>query len=200
MKRCRDCNKEAKENRSMCEQCLNKYRQRAKERRNELIKKGKCASCGISDSVADNHLCENCTICRNAARIKRKEKYIKENKCIKCARLKSYVSAWHHSWCPWCQLSYKFEFIGTKESAEKLINDMLAKQNFKCALTGRCLIKNKFHIDHIVPRSLGGTNDISNLQLLVDEANVFKTNLSMNQVIRLAIDIATYHQNPTKTY
>ena len=45
-----------------------------------------------------------------------------------------------------------------------------------CALCGVSSSERRIEVDHIVPRSRGGTNDISNLQALCDECNRGKSN------------------------
>lgn len=48
------------------------------------------------------------------------------------------------------------------------------KQEGRCALTGRPITVETFEIDHILPRSRGGSDDRSNLRLLCAEANQAK--------------------------
>jgi ATP adenylyltransferase len=46
----------------------------------------------------------------------------------------------------------------------------------RCALCGATSAEGRIEVDHIIPRSKGGTNDISNLQALCDECNRGKSN------------------------
>jgi len=67
------------------------------------------------------------------------------------------------------------------------------KQKGLCAYTGRKLkYDNTTHIDHIIPRSKGGTNHPDNFQFICDEANYAKNNLSHNQFMQLVTDIMNY--------
>lgn len=49
-----------------------------------------------------------------------------------------------------------------------------------CDLTGVIAIGKKIHIDHIIPVSVHGTNDPTNLQVLCDECNLKKGNRNDN--------------------
>ncbi len=43
-----------------------------------------------------------------------------------------------------------------------------ARHDYKCAACGRLWVSYRDHIDHIIPREQGGSNDESNLQPLCD--------------------------------
>ncbi|NTV45830.1 MAG: HNH endonuclease [Chlorobiales bacterium] len=55
---------------------------------------------------------------------------------------------------------------------------VLARDNWKCRSCGRSAKENgiTLEVDHIIPRSKGGTNDISNLQTLCKKCNIGKSN------------------------
>lgn len=59
-----------------------------------------------------------------------------------------------------------------KHSAED-IADILRLQNNRCAYC-RIKLRGKYHVDHIVPLSAGGSNDRSNLQALCVPCNLSK--------------------------
>ncbi len=57
------------------------------------------------------------------------------------------------------------------------IQDLLTRQNGKCLLchgTLRKSGKSKYHLDHVIPLALGGSNDSGNLQLLCPPCNLKK--------------------------
>ena len=52
---------------------------------------------------------------------------------------------------------------------------VLNRDNFKCVFCGRNSQQIELHIDHIIPFSKGGSNDISNLQTLCVDCNLGKS-------------------------
>lgn len=61
--------------------------------------------------------------------------------------------------------------IGRHTASE--IRELAAKQKHKCA-NCRASIRAEYHADHIMPLSLGGRNDIGNIQLLCPPCNLRK--------------------------
>jgi len=179
----------------LCDQCSEKARDSAKKRSDKLIKNGLCGECGKNKNLYKKIRCQKCTDRMKDNSRKRINEYIENNCCARCGRDKSKVEPWPYRDCVGCQLRFKFSFLGTKQEAETIILEMLVAQNSRCALTGRCLKENKYHIDHINPKSLGGKDEPSNWQLIVDEANVFKANMTMDKIFKLALDIVNYNKN-----
>ena len=55
-------------------------------------------------------------------------------------------------------------------------NYVFQRDKFQCQSCGKISAQTKLSIDHIIPLSRGGTNDISNLQTLCLTCNKRKTN------------------------
>lgn len=66
----------------------------------------------------------------------------------------------------------KITKVGGEHTKEQIIF-LLNKQKNKCQ-TCKSSIKNKYHIDHIIPIALNGSNDIKNIQLLCAKCNQLK--------------------------
>ncbi len=57
---------------------------------------------------------------------------------------------------------------------KKDVLELLRNQDYKCAGCLVCVRTNKYHVDHIMPLCLGGTNWPSNLQILCAKCNMTK--------------------------
>lgn len=65
-----------------------------------------------------------------------------------------------------------------------------------CVLTGRALDVHTFEVDHILPASRGGSDDLINLRLLSPEANASKHGLTDEEFVELCADVVAKAQIP----
>jgi predicted DNA-binding protein YlxM (UPF0122 family) len=76
--------------------------------------------------------------------------------------------------------------------------ELVKKQDFKCALTGQDITDPSLaSLDHIVPVSNGGGNEVNNLQWVLSEVNRMKGTLTQERFIELCCKIASHHNNTT---
>jgi len=72
--------------------------------------------------------------------------------------------------------TWDYRLIETDPVPTDIRYRVLAAANGRCALCGTHSSERRIEVDHIVPRSRGGSNDFDNLQALCDECNRGKSN------------------------
>lgn len=110
---------------------------------------------------------------------------------------KAVRKARHEKWKAERPLDLRVRGLRAAVSSEITLDWLNAKwsdQGGKCALSGRDLDM-KFEVDHIVPRSRGGGDDLSNLRLVCKAANQAKRSLLDDEFIALCRDIVGRHQD-----
>jgi CRISPR/Cas system Type II protein with McrA/HNH and RuvC-like nuclease domain len=85
-------------------------------------------------------------------------------KCIICHKNTGLIGK-NKSWCESCWLKkVSLQYTGAKNNWLKLKNKLIS-QKYKCIYSGEKLILGiNASIDHIIPKSLGGADNINNLQ------------------------------------
>jgi len=191
MKTCRDCGTNHNDKNKLCNKCSKRASDTVNKRRFLLNNKGLCGQCGKNNKASNAMRCLACSDKLNKRSKELADAHIKNNCCVRCGRKLSFVGAWHTSDCAGCHLKYKFAFTGTKEEAEKIINDLLIKQNYRCAMTDRDLKTNKYHIDHIIAKFADRSriSDPTNWQLIVENANMFKKGITVEEILSIAVDM-----------
>lgn len=84
----------------------------------------------------------------------------------------------------------------SKEITVEWLRAVWARQDGKCALSGRPLDIRTAEVDHILPISRGGTHDLRNLRLVVSEANYAKHGMTDEELLALCRDIIAQSQIP----
>lgn len=75
------------------------------------------------------------------------------------------------------------------------LRELLLKQDYSCALTGRPLIPSNCSLDHIIPLSRGGTHTKENAQLVCEEVNRAKGMLKEDEFVALCKDVVAHCNN-----
>ena len=79
-----------------------------------------------------------------------------------------------------------------------MLKDILDQQHGICPYTGQQLvIGENASVDHILPRSRGGSNDPDNLQWVVTQVNLMKHKLNHEEFLALMQEIMTYIDQPS---
>ncbi len=82
-----------------------------------------------------------------------------------------------------------------KNRAELIREYIKVKFNNKCYISGRELPDDfsKIELDHIIPVSKNGSNDISNMGPTLRHSNAMKSDLTMDELLDLCKDTLEYH-------
>ena len=174
-----------------CKDCKQKQHSSYKKLRAQRKSMRLCARCGVS--VLKGLNCEKCKEifrhdkqCRDAMRLL-------AGACLQCGAPVATSRYCERHWFE--RLSWAH--FHTIKLAERL-KDLLLQQNSRCLLTGRLLeIGKNASIDHKIPKSRGGPNDINNLQWVDLDVNYAKSDLSQEAFIQLAKEITDYASRPT---
>ena len=83
--------------------------------------------------------------------------------------------------------TWDYRLIETDPVPGDIRYQVLASANGRCQLCGKTAADDRIEVDHVIPRSMGGSNDISNLQALCGECNRGKSNRDQR---RFATDLA----------
>lgn len=73
------------------------------------------------------------------------------------------------------------------------VYEMIKAEGFKCYLTGWAIDVNNFHLDHLQPLAMGGTNAASNLRAVIPEANRAKGAVSLERFVEICCAVAAKH-------
>ena len=72
----------------------------------------------------------------------------------------------------------------------KQILELLERQTYRCALSGRELTPETASLDHCLPLSRGGAHDISNVQVLDFQVNSAKGTMTIDEFVAMCRDVA----------
>lgn len=84
--------------------------------------------------------------------------------------------------------------LGSKKGAA-LLKELWEEQQGRCAVTGKTLQPGSTaSIDHIIPKSRGGTSDKSNLRWVLLRINQCKWDMTHEEFIEMCQEVARVHQ------
>ena len=152
--------------RSMCRLCLKKNSEKLAKYRKERAAEGLCERCGKSAPKAGVKNCELCTktLSNNAKKHRRTHFFDKKARTLK---------------------NYSVGFA-------KQLAFLWKQQRGLCKLTGERLNRENSEIDHIIPKSKGGTNEITNLRWLLSDVNQAKRALSDEDFLSLCKKVVNW--------
>lgn len=216
---CGDCKKRPlKIGKKRCEECINKALNKDKQ----YILEGKCICCGqfndsgyrrcepcsisrrlLKNSYFDRGLCsvclkklpenwtrKTCDIC--AKRRKDKiQKLIDNGICIRC----HCKPIGYKTKCTECYLKYRAKCYFKNSTKYKKLLEILENQNYICPYSGiQLVLGNNAVIDHIIPKALGGGDNIENLQWVDKYVNAMKWSKSEEEFLKTVKIIYNYRK------
>lgn len=117
-------------------------------------------------------------------RAKQREYYHSKGK----NREKRYISDMRQNE-PWRWRARNLKRNASQHITEGWLRRQFDEQEGRCVLSGRELDIQTLHVDHITPKSIGGSDELSNLRLVTPEANLAKSGLTDEQFISLCRDV-----------
>jgi hypothetical protein len=81
---------------------------------------------------------------------------------------------------------------GTHEVTGKYLLGLIEKQNFKCALSGHCLLPNEAALDHVLPYEAGGRHEPGNVQWVHCDVNKMKSQMRQEVFIDWCMKITRH--------
>jgi 5-methylcytosine-specific restriction endonuclease McrA len=82
--------------------------------------------------------------------------------------------------------------VGVRATVDDLLT-LIKKQEYRCALSGSVLSANNASCDHIIPVSLGGSDEIDNLQWVDPQINKAKGSMTNEDFIRMCQRVAEWN-------
>lgn len=157
-----------------CLSCIERTTENHRKLRKKWREEGLCIKCG-KEALSPHVKCSTCLESHRKSYHKKKLENLEKGLCSRCDE----IILPNNSKCRMCYLKH----IATKRTGSvenwQAIEQKFLSQNGLCPYSGVKLVLGlNADLDHRVPVSLGGSNDISNLQWLYRPINTMKWNLS----------------------
>jgi hypothetical protein len=146
--------------------------------------KGKCIDC--TNPVINNKVrCGACLSQRQQWDNSKRNAAVANGMCRNCRKTDQTENS---NYCSVCYLKRRAKRILGDSSHWTDLKDLLESQNGICPYTGHLLkVGANAEIDHRIPKTKGGTNDLANLQWVSDIANRMKQNLTEQEFKEMII-------------
>ena len=173
-------------NKVWCEVCTKKETVATMARVHRRQAAGECIRCGVPLICGDPSVVY-CDVHRdkaNAGTRAKMRKRVAEGKCGMCGSTELVTkSVCFDHWL----LKMSRSAVGKcSKKISMSVWGILLQQEMRCAYTGKELVPGQnASVDHIVPRSRGGSNDLSNLQWVDTTVNIMKHNLLHEEFVEI---------------
>jgi len=181
---CTRCPNIVEDGHPFCLKCRAIHNKRVLQRAKRYVQNGQCKSCGNPKEQKDKKMCNICNARTNLGSIKRKADRVAKGLCQYCEQPCKTKN------CETCLLKMiSTNAFGTTTRHNEL-KELYNKQNGVCPISGRKIyIGDNAELDHIIPRSRGGGNNITNFQWLHVTVNQMKRNLLEEEFFALIEEI-----------
>lgn len=196
---CKDCKSPAAPGKSRCERCLKRGNEREKIRYSEkrviLSASGICVVCEINNT-SGSLSCKSCISRIVDSGRERQRRRKSSGICRICGKR----TATHGLSCNQCWYRcMSVKVFGTVHMHERL-RELWDAQGGICRYTGEVLIQSETaSIDHIIPKSRGGTNDMDNLQWVSKKINSMKSSMTHEEFCEVIRRIHDHTLSGTST-
>jgi HNH endonuclease len=169
-------------------------RERCRLRVKSLDARGMCVTCGRDRQREGRRYCERCSEQKSVYAANRKRKLKSGSICYKCAKAQAVIKDGR---CQRCMLRLRANALWKNYDRGQDLQDLWDAQRGICPYTGIAMASTlEAEIDHAIPKSSGGSNDIGNLQFVLKEVNRMKFSLGESDFLRL---VKTVYRHCVKT-
>lgn len=188
---CVICGKPAAINRARCEGCIAYAKNLDLKIRNERRLIGICIKCGKNQVDKPHVKCQMCLSSQALSYHKTTSLFVGQGLCAGCGNTPLPENRF-------CEICYLKKIAGKRAGGSKqwmLIKEIYERQSGTCPYTGQKLFLGKnADLDHIVPKSDGGSSEVGNLQWILNKVNTMKWNNTEEEFLLLVKTIYEYRQ------
>lgn len=187
-KKCSNCPRQARPDRSTCAPCGAYFAERQLARRQRIRESGQCLTC---PAPREPNL-ERCSACTQKHNNKQRDRHKRKQRSKTCLRCQFRAEAGQLCLSHWFRR--KAREHGGLVTASTL-NNLWLKQGGRCFYTGRKLVPGvNASLDHKRPQTKGGTSTQRNLCWCLTEINIAKRNLTPTQFVTLCFAVVKHRQ------
>lgn len=187
---CPDCGKiPPAQGKRICDECSERRRVDVAKRRQHHKDTGVCLTASCGKPTKKGCWCEDCLESRRVAAVEYRRSNRDNGLCMTC----SASPVCSNGMCERCELRQMAKrHLGNRDAWQPL-KDKLVKQGYRCAYTGMPIVLGATaSIDHLVPRSGGGKDDISNLQWVHLRINMMKGEMPHDEFVAFLEEVGKH--------
>ncbi len=172
-----------------CGKCLSIARKNDVKQSQKRRKSGTCVKCGVGIPVHPHIRCHVCLSSKAKAALRLNHERRKGGICVRCCE----KAIDGNCFCEVCYFKHiAFKRTGSSSNWE-FLKGLFSNQAAKCPYTGiELLIGVNAELDHRIPKSKNGTDEISNLQWVYAPVNTMKWDMNESDFLAVVFKISQY--------